>query len=92
MVTELQLSGISDDVVLAGVSWDQSLISLQQRSRKTWTKIFAVIATKQSLYFSCGNRKNGRSAVAGCLADALLRIWKKRIAEKLLGKLVYLVR
>ena len=37
-------------------------------------------------------QKEGRSAVAGCLADALLRIWKKCIAEKLLGKLVYLVR
>ena len=84
VVTELQLSDISDDV---GTCWRElgpklkiagsQINNMDEENRKNRDKAHALL-TKW-------HQQEGRSATVGCLADALCSIGKKGFAEKLLG-------
>ena len=85
VVTELQLSNISDDV---GTCWRKlgpklniaasKIQNLDDEHRCNWDKANALLLMWK--------RKEGSGAVAGRLADALESIERKSIAEKLLGE------
>ena len=85
VVTELQLSEISDDV---GTCWRELGPKLDFPAAKIQNldDDYRCNRDKANALLLMWKHKEGSSALAGRLADALVSIGKKRIAEKLLGK------
>ena len=85
MVTELQLSDISDDV---GTCWRELGPKLDIPSAKIQNldNDYYCSRDKENALLLMWKQKEGSGAVAGRLADALASIEKKCIAEKLLGE------
>ena len=90
VVTELQLLDISDDI---GTCWcelgprlDISLAEVQILDEE-----YLCNREKANALLLMWKQREGRSAVAGRLVDALLSIERKSIAEKLLGEYLLIV-
>lgn len=91
VVTEMQLSDISDDV---GTCWRE----LGPKLRIAGAKIhnlddeYRCNRDKANALLNIWKQQEGSGALAGHLADALESIGRKSIAEKLLGEWVFCVR
>ena len=85
MVTELQLSEISDDV---GTCWRElgPKLDIPAAKIQNLNDDYRCNRDKANVLLLMWQQKEGSSALAGRLADALVSIGKKCIAEKLLGK------
>ena len=85
MVTELQLSDISDDV---GTCWRElgPKLDIPAAKIQNLDNDYCCSRDKANALLLLWKQKEGRNALVGCLADALVTIGKKCIAEKLLGK------
>ena len=85
MVTELQLSEISDDV---GTCWRElgPKLDIPAAKIQNLDEDYRCTRDKANILLLMWQQKEGSSALAGRLADALVSIEKKGIAEKLLGK------
>ena len=85
VVTELQLSEISDDV---GTCWRElgPKLDIPAAKIQNLDEDYRCTRDKANILLLMWQQKEGSSALAGRLADALVSIGKKRIAEKLLGK------
>ena len=85
MVTELQLSEISDDV---GTCWRElgPKLDISAAKIQNLDEDYRRNCDKANILLLMWQQKEGSSALAGRLADALVSIGKKCIAEKLLGK------
>ena len=85
VVTELQLSDISDDV---GNCWRElgPKLDISAAKIQNLDDDYRCNRDKANALLLIWKQKEGNSAVAGRLADALVSIGKKCIAEMLLGK------
>ena len=85
MVTELQLSEIGDDV---GTCWRElgPKLGIPAAKIQNLDEDYRCTRDKANILLLMWQQKEGSSALAGHLADALVSIGKKGIAEKLLGK------
>ena len=85
MVTELQLSEISDDV---GTCWRElgPKLDISAAKIQILDEDYRCNRDKANALLLMWKQKEGSSALAGRLADALVSIGKKCIAEKLLSK------
>ena len=85
VVTELQLSEISVDV---GTCWRElgPKLDISAAKIQNLDKDYRCNRHKANILLLMWQQKEGSSALAGRLADALVSIGKKGIAEKLLGK------
>ena len=85
VVTELQLSDISDDV---GNCWRKlgPKLDISAAKIQNLDDDYRCNRDKANALLLMWKQKEGNSAVAGRLADALVSIGKKCIAEMLLGK------
>ena len=85
MVTELQLSEISDDV---GTCWRElgPKLDIPAAKIQNLNDDYRCNRDKANVLLLMWQQKEGSSALAGRLADALVSIGKKGIAEKLLGE------
>ena len=85
MVTELQLSEISDDV---GTCWRElgPKLDISAAKIQILDEDYRCNRDKANALLLTWKQKEGSSAIAGRLADALVSIGKKCIAEMLLGK------
>ena len=85
VVTELQLSEISDDV---GTCWRElgPKLGIPAAKIQNLDEDYRCTRDKANILLLMWQQKEGSSALAGRLADALVSIGKKGIAEKLLGK------
>ena len=85
LVTELQLSDISDDV---GTCWRElgPKLDIPAAKIQNLDNDYYCSRDKANALLLLWKQKEGRNALVGCLADALVTIGKKCIAEKLLGK------
>ncbi|CAH3041110.1 unnamed protein product, partial [Pocillopora meandrina] len=86
VVTELQLSDISDDV---GTCWRElgPKLDIPAAKIQNLDNDYCCSRDKANALLLLWKQKEGRNASVGCLADALVSIGKKCIAEKLLGNL-----
>ncbi|XP_058943705.2 uncharacterized protein [Pocillopora verrucosa] len=84
VVTELQLSDISDDV---GTCWRElgPKLDIPAAKIQNLDNDYCCSRDKANALLLLWKQKEGRNALVGCLADALVSIGKKCIAEKLLG-------
>ena len=85
VVTELQLSEISDDV---GTCWRElgPKLGIPAAKIQNLDDDYDCNRDKANALLLTWKQKEGSSAIAGRLADALVSIGKKCIAEMLLGK------
>ena len=85
VVSELQLSDISDDV---GTCWRElgPKLDISAAKIQNLDDDYRCSRDKANNLLLMWKQKEGRSAVAGRLADALESIGKKCIAEKLIGE------
>ena len=85
VVTELLLSDISDDV---GTCWRElgPKLDIPAAKIQNLDNDYCCSRDKANALLLMWQQKEGSSAVAGRLADALESIGKKCIAEKLLGE------
>ena len=85
VVTELQLSEISDDV---GTCWRElgPKLDIPAAKIQNLDDDYRCNRDKANALLLMWKQKEGSSAIAGRLADALVSIGKKCIAEMLLGK------
>ena len=85
VVTELQLSEISDDV---GTCWPElgPKLDIPAAKIQNLDDDYRCNRDKANALLLMWKQKEGSSAIAGRLADALVSIGKKCIAEMLLGK------
>ena len=85
VVTELQLSEISDDV---GTCWRElgPKLGIPAAKIQNLDDDYDRNRDKANALLLTWKQKEGSSAIAGRLADALVSIGKKCIAEILLGK------
>ena len=85
VVTELQLSEISDDV---GTCWRElgPKLGIPAAKIQNLDDDYDRNRDKANALLLTWKQKEGSSAIAGRLADALVSIGKKCIAEMLLGK------
>ena len=85
MVTELQLSDISDDL---GTCWRElgPKLDISAAKIQILDEDYRCNRDKANALLLMWKQKEGSSALAGRLADALVSIGKKCIAEKLLSK------
>ena len=85
VVTELQLSEISDDV---GTCWRElgPKLGIPAAKIQNLDDDYDRNRDKANTLLLAWKQKEGSSAIAGRLADALVSIGKKYIAEILLGK------
>ena len=85
VVTELQLSQISDDV---GTCWRElgPKLDISAAKIQNLDEDYRRNCDKANILLLMWQQKEGSSALAGRLADALVSIGKKGIAEKLLGE------
>ena len=85
MVTELQLSEISDDV---GTCWRElgPKLDISAAKIQNLDEDYRRNCDKANILLLMWQQKEGSSALAGRLADALVSIGKEGIAEKLLGE------
>ena len=85
VVTELQLSEISDDV---GTCWRElgPKLDIPAAKIQNLDDDYRCNRDKANALLLMWKQKEGSSAIAGRLADALVGIGKKCIAEMLLGK------
>ena len=85
MVTELQLSDISDDL---GTCWHElgPKLDISPAKIQILDEDYRCNRDKANALLLTWKQKEGNSALAGRLADALVSIGKKCIAEKLLSK------
>ena len=90
VVTQLQLLDIIDDV---GTCWRELGLQLGISATKVrkLDEEYRSNRKKANALLLMWKQREGRSAVAGCLADALLSIGRKSIAEKLLGEYLLIV-
>ena len=90
MVTQLQLFDISDDVGTCwrelGLELDISRAEVRNLDRENLCN-----RAKANALLLIWKEREGRSAVAGRLTDALLGIGRKDIVEKLLGEYLIIV-
>ena len=85
VVTELQLSDISDDV---GTCWRElgRKLNISAAVVRNLDKDYLSNREKANALLLMWKQREGRSAAAGRLADALLSIGRKSIAENLVGE------
>ena len=85
VVTELQLSDISDDL---GTCWRElgPKLDISAAKIQILDEDYRCNRDKANALLLMWKQKEGSSALAGRLADALVSIGKKCIAEKLLSK------
>ena len=85
MVTELQISDVSDDV---GTCWRElgPKLDIPAAKIQNLDNDYCCSRDKANALLLMWQQKEGSSAMAGRLADALESIGKKCIAEKLLGE------
>ena len=85
VVTELQLLDISDDV---GTCWRElgRKLNISAAVVQNLDEDYLSNREKANALLLMWKQREGRSAVAGRLADALLSIGRKSIAEKLVGE------
>ena len=87
MVTERQLSDISDDV---GTCWRElgPKLDISASKIKNLDEDYNCSRDKANTLLLVWKQREGNTAVAGRLADALESIGQKSIAERLFGKQV----
>ena len=85
IVTELQLSDISDDV---GTCWRElgPKLGIAASKLQNLDEEYKYNRDKANALLLMWRQKEGRSATVGRLADFLVCIGRKSIAERLLGK------